>query len=235
MPDTVFLAGAAGAIGRCLVPLLRAEGLRVVGTTRSEQRAVDIRENGAEAVVVDVYDAAALALAVKAARPRFVIHQLTDLPRNLSPSQLDAARANNARIRDEGTRNLIAAAVAAGAERLIAQSIAFAYAEGPRPYAEDAPLDTGKPGTAGVTARGVASLEYQVLAAPLQGIVLRYGRLYGPGTGVDVAPKDGPVHVMAAAKAAVAALHRGDGVYNIAEDDGFVDVGKAARQLGLRG
>ena len=233
MPETIFLAGAAGAIGRCLGPMLVADGWRVVGTTRSPDRAAQLQQCGVEPAIVDVYDAAALVRAVSRAAPAIVIHQLTDLPRDADPSQLDEARARNARIRDEGTRNIVAATLAAGARRLIAQSIAFAYAEGPRPYAEVAPLDIGKPGTAGVTARGVASLESQVLAAPLHGIVLRYGRLYGPGTGVDSPPRGGPLHVAAAARAAMCALSRGEpGIYNIAEDDGFVDVSKAARLLG---
>lgn len=234
MADSVFLAGAAGAIGRCLAPRLVAAGWRVVGTTRRAERAAEMEKWGVTPVVVDVYDAAALARAVAEARPLAVIHQLTDLQDLTDPALLEATLAANARLREEGTRNLIAAATAAGAQRLIAQSISFVYAPGPRPYREDAPLDSGRP-DAGITVRGVASLEAQVMAAPLHGIVLRYGRLYGPGTGVAAAPKDGPLHVEAAADAAVLALTRGaPGVYNIAEDDGFVDVSKAARLLGWR-
>ena len=230
---TIFLAGAAGVIGKCLTPRLLAAGWHVVGTTRSLVKAEELRRHGVEPVVVDVYDAEALDRAVMQAKPRIVIHQLTDLPRGTDPAQMDAAREQNARIRIEGTRNLIAAAVRAGAQRLIAQSIAFAYTAGPTLYHEDRSLDVDAPGSAGVTARGVASLESQVLAAPLHGIVLRYGRLYGPGTGVDAPPRHGPLHVEAAAKAACLALTRGEpGIYNIAEDDGFVDTGKARLQLG---
>jgi nucleoside-diphosphate-sugar epimerase len=233
MTETIFLAGAAGVIGRRLTPQLVAAGWRVVGTTRSREKAATIAAAGAAPVVVDVFDAPALAAAVTQARPGIVIHQLTDLPRGLPPSEIDAARARNALIRDVGTRNLIAAAVAAGARRLVAQSIAFAYAPGPRPYREGAALNVGAPGAAGVTARGVASLEQQVTAAPLHGIVLRYGRLYGPGTGVDTPPADGPLHVEAAARAALLACTRGaPGIYNIAEEDGWCDVSRA-RSEGL--
>src|SRR5690349_4365178 len=117
----IFLAGASGAIGRQLVPLLVAEGHVVAGTTRSESKATMLRELGAEPIVVDVYDAEALREAVVAFAPDLVMHQLTDLPSD--PAQIPERAADNARIRDEGTANLIAAAQAAGAERFLAQSI----------------------------------------------------------------------------------------------------------------
>jgi nucleoside-diphosphate-sugar epimerase len=234
MAETIFLAGAAGAIGRCLIPLVLARGWRVVGTTRSAHRADALRALGVEPVVVDVYDAAMLEAAVFAARPAVVMHQLTDLTRTPGDS-LEELRARNARLRDEGTRSIVAAAARAGARRLIAQSIAFAYAPGPQPYREDAPLDVAAEGGAGVNARGVESLERQVLAAPIPGLVLRYGRLWGPGTGVDAPPITAPLHVSEAARAACLALERGEaGVYNIAADDGFVDISRAARLLGWR-
>lgn len=235
MSETAFVAGAAGVIGRRLVPLLIEGGWRVVGTTRSAERAKGLREAGAEAVLVDVYDAAALTAAVVAARPRVVVHQLTDLPRGVDPSRIDEVRARNARMRDEGTRNLVAAAVAAGVERLVAQSIAFAYAPGPQPYDETSPLDVTATGGAGINARGVASLEAQVLAAPLVGIVLRYGRFYGPGTGAEAPPGPGALHVDDAARTARDAMTIGErGVYNIVEADGYASVEKAARGLGWR-
>ena len=135
------------------------------------------------------------------------------------------ARVRNARLRDEGTRNLIAASVRAGARRLVAQSLAFAYAEGPLPHAEDDPLDPEQ--------RGVISLESQVLNAPFEGVVLRYGRLYGPGTGFERAQGPAPLHVDAAARAAfLAAIHGEPGAYNFAEDDGQVSSEKAKRSLG---
>jgi len=230
----VFLAGASGAIGRRLCRLLVADGWEVTGTTRSPEKAALLRALGVAPVVVDVYDAEALARAVVAARPDVVIHQLTDLPPGLDPAQMPAARVRNARLRDIGTRHLVAAAVAAGAKRLVAQSIAFAYAPGPLPYAEDAPLYVDAPDEAArINARGAASLEQQVLAAPLTGIVLRYGRFYGPGTGVRAPPSGGAVHVDAAADAARRAAIRGRaGIYNIAEEDGTVSSRKARAELG---
>jgi nucleoside-diphosphate-sugar epimerase len=143
------------------------------------------------------------------------------------------ATGRNARIRDEGTRNLVAATLAAGVHRMLAQSIAFAYADGPLPHGEDDPLDLGAQGARGVSVRGVVSLERQVLEAPMEGIVLRYGRLYGPGTGFDAPAGPGPVHVDAAARATELAIARGTpGIYNIAEDDGTLSCEKAKRVLG---
>jgi nucleoside-diphosphate-sugar epimerase len=128
----IFLAGAAGVIGR-LTPLLVANGHSVWGATRSPNNCEFLRKLGARPVVVDVFDAAALAAAVLEAEPEIVIHQLTDLSVLLDPAKRSAALARNARIRDEGTRNLVAAARKAGARRLVAQSIAWAYAPGARP------------------------------------------------------------------------------------------------------
>jgi nucleoside-diphosphate-sugar epimerase len=235
MAECIFLAGATGAIGRRLAPLYVASGWRVVGTTRSSAKAALLRELGVEPLVVDVFDAAALHDALAAARPQVVVHQLTDLPPALDPARMAEAAQRNARIRSEGTRNLVAAAVAAGAQRMLAQSIGFAYADGPLPHNEDDPLDSDFDGPRGVTLRGVASLEQQVLQAPLEAIVLRYGRLYGPGTGFGTASGAGPVHVDAAARAAAVALTRGTpGIYNIAETDGTLDCAKAERLLGWR-
>lgn len=221
----VFLAGAGGAVGRPLCRLLRADGFHVVGTTRLAAKAGDLAALGIEPVVVDVLDAAALRGAVVRAKPDIVIHQLTDLPPGLDPARMAAARVRNARLREEGTANLAAAALAAGATRMIAQSIAFAYAEGPLPYAEDAPRDPAMP--------SVVSLEQQVLALPFDGLVLRYGYFYGPGTGFDAPPRDGAVHVDAAADAARRAITRGaPGIYNIAEGEATFDSAKARRELG---
>lgn len=229
---SLFIAGAGGVIGRRLCRLLVADGWVVTGTTRSPARAAELAGLGVRPVVVDVFDEAALREAVRLARPRVVVHQLTDLPHALDPAQMPEARVRNARIRDIGTRHLVAAAVAAGAERLIAQSIAFAYAPGPLPHDESAPLAVDDPAL-GLTARAVRSLEQQVLAAPLDGLVLRYGKLYGPDTGIDEAPAGGPVHVDAAAAAAYLAVSRGQrGVYNLAEADGTVCSRKAAALLG---
>jgi nucleoside-diphosphate-sugar epimerase len=233
MAQTIFLAGASGAIGRRLVPILVAEGWRVVGITRSATKTGLLKQLGAHPVVIDVFDAPSLQRTIIETRPDIVIHQLTDLPPRLDPSRMEAATIRNARIRDEGTRNLVTAALAAGARRIVAQSIAFAYAEGTLPHTEEDRLATDAAGRAGTSARGVASLERQVLEAPLDGLVLRYGRLYGPGTGSDAPTGQAPLHVDAAARAAALAVTRGEpGVYNLAEDDGAVSSEKAKRLLG---
>ncbi len=231
----IFLAGASGVIGRRLTPLLLAAGHTVTGTTRAAEKVDALRKSGAAAVVVDVFDRKALHDAVMQARPDVIIHQLTDLPQTLAARSPDTLT-RNSRLRIEGTANLVAAARAAGARRLIAQSIAFAYADGPEPHAESDPLaspDGDAPSA--VTARGVRALESAVLQAPgIEGVVLRYGRLYGPGTWFETANGRGPLHVDAAAQAALLAVTRGaPGVYNIAEDDGAMTVDKARRELGF--
>lgn len=219
----VFLAGAGGAVGRRLCLLLVADGCRVTGTTRSPEKAAQLLAIGVDPVIVDVYDDAALHRAVADAQPDVVIHQLTDLPPALDPARMPEGLIRNTRIRDVGTRHLVAASVASGVKRMVVQSIAFAYAPGPQPYREDAPLGS----------EALANFEQQVLSAPLDGLILRYGKFYGPGTGRDDAPSEGPVHVDAAADAARRAVTRGGpGVYNVAEDDGTVLSDRAKRELG---
>ena len=232
MEQTVFIAGASGAIGSRLCRLLVDEGWSVIGTTRSPKKATILRDIGVEPAVVDVFDEASLLNIVRKAEPDIVVHQLTDLPPALDPEKMPEALVRNARLRVIGTYNLIVAAVAAGVKRMVAQSLAFVYAPGPMPYSEDAPLILDDPAF-GETARAVASLEQQVLAAPFTGIVLRYGKLYGPGTGFDLPPEGTPLHVDDAADSARRALTIGEsGVYNIAEDDGTVSIKKAAEVLG---
>jgi nucleoside-diphosphate-sugar epimerase len=234
MPYRLLLAGAAGVIGRRLVPLLVEAGHDVFGTTRSADRAQALQAAGVTPVTVDVYDATALSRAVGSIRPEIVIHQLTDIPRNLDPSRAGEASARNARIRREGTPNLVAAATAAGARRMIAQSIAWMYAPGREPHDESDPLDLQAEGTRGVSVGGVAALEDATLnAAPLEGIVLRYGQFYGPGTGVDQAKGSAPLHVDAAAWACVIAIDKArPGIYNVAEPNSYVSTEKAVRELG---
>ncbi|MFM9842418.1 MAG: NAD-dependent epimerase/dehydratase family protein [Dongiaceae bacterium] len=232
MQKRIFLAGAAGAIGRRLCLLLIADGWRVTGTTRSPDKAAVLWDMGVTPVIVDMYDEAKLQRALVEAAPEIVIHQLTDLPPGLDPARMKDAVGRNARLRQIGTRNLVAAAAAAKARRMIVQSIAFAYAPGPKPYGEEAPLNIAARGEPGLSARGVASMEQQTLDAPLASVILRYGKLYGPGTGFDAPAKGGPVHVDAAADAARRALARGQGIYNIAEEDGTVSSGRAAAELG---
>lgn len=232
----IFLAGATGVIGRRLTPLLAAAGHAITGTTRSAAKAGELKAHGVEPAVVDVFDADALRDAVVRARPNVVIHQLTDLPQVLDPSRRAETLVRNARLRIEGTANLVAAAQAAGARRLIAQSIAFAYADGREPHTESdplAPAEGNEPSA--VTARGVRALENAVLKSPgIDGIMLRYGRLYGPGTWSETPNGRAPLHVDAAAQAAFLAVTRGaPGVYNIAEDDGAVTIEKAREELGF--
>jgi nucleoside-diphosphate-sugar epimerase len=233
MSKTIFLAGASGAIGRRLSPLLVNSGWRVVGATRSAQKTHLLLQMGVEPAVIDVFDSAGLKRLLADIRPDVVIHQLTDLPHALEASQMPAALERNARLRDEGTRNLVAAAVNAGAKRLIAQSIAFIYAEGPTPHAETDPLLALTHPVYGGTVEGVMSLERQVTEAPLDGIVLRYGLFYGPGTGFDRPLAPGSVHVDAAAKAAELAATRGEpGIYNVAETDGAVNCDRGIQAFG---
>ena len=231
----IFLAGASGAIGRRLTPLLHGAGHYICGSTRSKAKADALRALGADPVVVDVFDATALSRAVAAARPDVVIHQLTDLPKDLDPREMGAAIIRTARIRGEGTRNLVRAAIAAGARRLVAQSIAWAYAPGPEPHGEADPLDGGASGNRGISVGGVIALEKAVLNAPFAGVVLRYGQLYGPGTGTDTAAGASPVHVDAAAYAALLALDKGaPGAFNVAEPNPAVSTQKAVDELGWR-
>jgi nucleoside-diphosphate-sugar epimerase len=230
----IFLAGASGAIGRRLMPLLTDAGHQVIGMTRSPDVAGELEAAGVRSAVVDVYDAASLKRAIVDARPDVVMHQLTDLPRVLSDeTQLAAAYPRNARIRTEGTRNLVAAAQAASARRFIVQSVAFAYAPGKEPYAETDPLNVSD-GPRVVTVRAAANMEEQVLASGMEPIVLRYGLLYGPGTWTEGPARKPPVHVDAAAQAALLAVTcRTTGIFNIADDDGTVSIEKARKELGF--
>ncbi len=229
----IFLAGATGVVGRRLVPLLRDAGHAVTGITRSQERAAALQALGARGEVVDVYDARALLRAMSGAYPDVVIHQLTDLPQTIDPNARPTEFEANARLRIEGTRNLMAAVAMTNAHRVIAQSIAFAYKPGKGARVEADPLDLG--GERATTVKAVASLEQQVMGLPgVDGIVLRYGRLYGPGTWFKTASGAGPLHVDAAAQAALLAVTRGaTGIYNIAEDDSAVSIEKARRELGF--
>lgn len=217
----ILLAGATGVVGRRLIPLLVQAGHEVAGTTRRTERAGLLRDLGAEPVIVDMFDAAAVHDAVAAQRPDAVIHQLTDL----STEDFDA----NSQLRITGTRNLVDAALAAGVETMVAQSIAWLYVPGDAPAVETDPLDSSLP-----PYKGVAALEDAVGEMP-RGVVLRYGALYGPGTWY--APdgaiaervragtlRQAPswtsfVHAEDAASAALAALDWPAGAVNIVDDE----------------
>jgi len=231
----IFLAGAAGVIGRRLTRMLVDDGHHVTGTTRSQDRAEAMALTGAVPCLVDVYDADKLREAVVAAQPDVVIHQLTDLPQQPDSAALVLAFEKNARLRMEGTANLVAAAQAAGARRVVAQSVAFLYAPGQRPATEETPFDTTVHGPAEMTLQGILELERLVTQTPdIEGVVLRYGRIYGPGAWVAGPTAKGFVHADAAAQAARLAATRGrPGIYNIADDDGEVSIGKARREFGF--
>jgi nucleoside-diphosphate-sugar epimerase len=221
-------------IGRRLVPLLVAAGHAVIGTTRSPTKAAAIAVQGAAPVLVDVFDAAALMRVVQAAKPQLVMHQLTDLAFAPGTPRFEEGLARNAKLRIDGTRNLVAAAKAAGVTRLIAQSIAFVYAPGDGVRVESDPLDLGSTGVRKRMVEGVVALEDATLQMP-DGIVLRYGLLYGPGTWFERDKRGAPgLHVDAAAHAALLALTKAKhGIYNIVEDDGAVSSDKAKRDFGF--
>jgi nucleoside-diphosphate-sugar epimerase len=191
----IFLAGATGVIGVRLVPLLIADGHHVAAMTRSPQKTEGLRALGAEPVLCDVFDAAALTAAMIPFGPEMVMHQLTDLPDDVGRLADYAAR--NDRIRTEGTRNLIAAAQAAGATRLLAQSIAW------RPPGREAVVEQH---------------ERQVLDAG--GVVIRYGQLYGPGTFYEhEIPPHPRIHVDEAAAATIRLLEAEPGAIDVLEDE----------------
>jgi 2-alkyl-3-oxoalkanoate reductase len=236
----VFVAGATGAVGRPLVPKLVAAGHEVTGMTRSESKAEDVRRAGARAVVADVFDVDALGAAMEEARPEVIVHELTALPDRIDFRKEDTYAATN-RVRTEGTRNLIDAAPAASARRLVCQSIAFAYRmDGEGLKTEDDPLLSEAGGAFGSGVSALREMEAMVLGSDgLDGLVLRYGFFYGPGTYYaadgtstdDVRRRRMPIvgkgsgvfsfiHVDDAADATVAAVERGAaGVYNVTDDE----------------
>jgi 2-alkyl-3-oxoalkanoate reductase len=237
----VFVAGASGAIGRPAVRELVAAGHEVTGMTRREERMAEIHAAGATPVRCNVFSSQEVEKALHQAEPEVVVHLLTALPPRLDYRAKDDPLAPTNRLRSEGTRNLLAAAKAVGARRLIAESVAFFYApEGGSVKDEGAPLFRDAPGPFGPAAAALADLERQVTTAEgIEGVVLRYGWLYGPGTFFD---RDGSqtedalkrrlpivgkgtgtfsfLQVGDAAAATAAAVDRGDpGIYNVVDDE----------------
>jgi nucleoside-diphosphate-sugar epimerase len=239
----VFVAGATGAIGKQLVPMLVERGHEVTGMTRSAAKADLIRSLGARPVVADALDPEAVAQAVAEGEPEAVVHELTDLTGTFARN-IDKAFATTNRLRTEGTDHLLAAAKAAGARRFIAQSFAgwpFKRVGGPVKDEND-PLDDAPPKPVRQTLGAIRHLEDAVTRdGVIEGIALRYGGFYGPGTSLAVDPPGeltelirkrrfpvvgsgtgiwSMVHIEDAASATAAALERGEpGVYNVVDDD----------------
>jgi nucleoside-diphosphate-sugar epimerase len=238
----ILVAGATGAIGRQLVPRLVANGHEVVGMARSEAKADEVRALGAKPAVADALDPDQVAAAVAASEPEVIVHQLTALSGDLDLRNLDRTFATTNRLRTEGTDHLLSAARAAGVRRFVAQSFAgWPYARSGGPVKdEEAPLDEEPPASARETIAAIRHLERAVTEADwTEGIVLRYGGFYGPGTSAApggeqfeaIRKRRFPIvgggaavtsfiHIEDAADATVAALERGrPGFYNIADDE----------------
>jgi len=245
----VFVAGATGVLGRALVPQLVARGHEVVGMTRSASKQDLVRSLGARPVVADALDPDAVAQAVASAEPEVIVHQLTALSGKLSardmrhPDRSSAATMTN-RLRTEATDHLLAAGRAVGARRFVAQSFAaFRWARTGGPVQTEAdPVDPNPPAALRAPLVGIIHLERAVTTIEWgEGLVLRYGGFYGPGTGISLAPDavmaapvrkrrfpivgDGGgvwshVHIEDAAAATVAAVDHGQpGIYNIVDDE----------------
>lgn len=222
----IFVAGATGAIGRLLVPLLVEQGHQVTGTSRSERGVAALHAQGIDGVLADALDADRLHDAVASAAPDVIVHQLTAL------GELDFAA--HGRVRREGTRNLVDAARGAGVRRMIAQSISWAYVGGDGPADEDTPLDLDAPGPRSGTVGSVRALEEAVTELD-EHVILRYGLLYGPGTWYSTdeqvarqlragelnadAAISSFLHVGDSALAAVAALDWRSGAVNVVDDE----------------
>jgi nucleoside-diphosphate-sugar epimerase len=238
----VFVAGASGAIGKRLVPRLVAAGHEVVGMTRSRAKTEDLRATGAEPVVADGLDREAVVAAVGNAAPDAVVHQLTALKNVSNYRKVDEEFALTNRLRTEGTDNLIAGAQAAGANRFVSQSYAaWPYTrEGGPVKTEEDPLDPEPPKRMSRSLDAIRYMEAATTGADaLEGLALRYGAFYGPGTflatdGEVVAtvrrrrfPIVGSgggiwsfVHIDDAAEATIAAVERGaPGIYNVVDDE----------------
>jgi nucleoside-diphosphate-sugar epimerase len=192
----IYFAGASGVIGSHLVPLLLAAGHTVGAMTRTAEKANRLAAIGAEPIVCDVFDRQALTSAVRSFSPDLLLHELTDLPDDLENLPEDSQL--NARIRVEGTRNLLDALEGMGHTKIVAQSVAW----------------TMRPG---LEADAVSTLEKTVLAA--DGVVLRYGFLYGPGTYFEGDLPPAPrVHIDTAAARTLEALDAPSGILTIVDD-----------------
>ena len=239
----VFVAGATGAIGKHLVPRLVAAGHEVHGMTRSESKQAMLHELGAVPVVADALDPDQVAQAVGGARPDVIVHQLTALSaiESVNPRHFDRFFVLTNRLRTEGTDHLLSAGQAVGVRRFVAQSNTTWYVRTGGPVkSEEAPLDTTPPRGVRQSIAALRHLERAVLDAQwTEGVVLRYGGFYGPGTSIEpggelpemIRKRKFPlvgnggavwsfVHIADAAEATVAAIEHGSrGVYNVVDDD----------------
>jgi 2-alkyl-3-oxoalkanoate reductase len=241
----IFLAGATGAIGRRLAPMLTQAGHEVTGSTRTPRKAGELQAVGVKPVVLDALRREAIFAAVREAKPEVVIHMLTALPRHLRPRTINRDLAVTDRLREDGTRDLVSAAQQAGARQMIAQSVAFLYmplagvAGRPGLRSEDDALDFEAPKSVLRSVNALHMLEHTVRSADgLEGVVLRFGYLYGPGTMFSPAgalvqrlqrrqlPLVGGgaavwsfLHIDDAARAVLAAIDAERGVYNVVDDD----------------
>jgi nucleoside-diphosphate-sugar epimerase len=233
----VFVAGARGAVGRRLVPMLVARGHQVTGTTSRPEGAEAVRRLGASSVVVDGLDAVGIGEAVARAEPDAIVHEMTALSGTPDLKHFDRWFALTNRLRTEGTENLLAAAKASGVKRFVAQSFTgwSNLREGSWIKTEEDPLDANPVKEQRETLAAIKFLERAVLEASLEGIVVRYGGLYGPGSSetlVELLDKrmfpvigDGAgyvssTHIDDAASGTLAALERGRrGIYNIVDDE----------------
>ena len=237
----VFVAGATGAIGKQLVPRLLAAGHEVHGMTRSESKQELLSELGAIPVVADALDAEQIAEAVARARPEVIVHELTAIPEALDTRHPDRAFELTNRLRTAGTDHLLSAGQAVGVQRFVAQSNVVAYARTGAPVkSEEDPVDASPDGAMSANAAAIRHLEKAVLRATwTEGIALRYGWFYGPGTSMApgkasyemIRKRKFPVvgdgggvwsfiHIADAAEATVAAVESGSrGIYNVVDDD----------------
>ncbi|MBD2082628.1 NAD(P)-dependent oxidoreductase [Leptolyngbya sp. FACHB-17] len=235
----IFVAGATGAIGRPTLDQLLARGHNVVALTRTQERAQSLAAQGIEPAIADVFDAESVKAAVIRAQPEVVIEQLTALPKTYTRESMNATAALNTRIRSEGGANVLAAAKAAGVRRFLKQSMAFWGIPGAGLADEETPLSLDASPAVAADARLVAETEHRLLQTlDLEGIALRYGFFYGPGTwfnpdgnvGQQVRQQQFPIvgngegvwswiHIEDAAIATIAAAEQGNpGVYLIVDD-----------------
>lgn len=232
----VFVAGASGALGKHLLPRLVADGHEVVGMIRSESKRELVSGLGARPVVADALDFDDVMRVVGEAEPEVVLHQLTSLPGNLEPRHFDRDFAATNRLRTEGTDHLLAAARAVGARRIVAQSYSgwpYARTGGPTKV-EDDPLDPDPPAQFRRTLDAIRHLEATITGADwVEGVVLRYGAFYGPGTSISVEP-DGE-QVEAVRKGRFPVVGSGAGVWSLVQIEDAAAATAAAVDTGQPG